>query len=280
MEKNENLSWKFYALLGSASIGLLGGLYYLYNLFSSSVECDLSEEQNTKLENLSKNYQHIIESHESGEIKERSQSEFAINAFKQINEVSDELFKKEYPDWIPKRRVLLKENKIADYNAFCEYMLSEKMRIESVAAEVTLQKLGLSQTDFQILMEKIPQTSFYELQKEMLQKQSGEKADPAKFSEEIIISAFKTFMVKKNEMDSEFKNLAAYMNDANEEARMGFYLKMEISKYLVDDYLTNEYNLDSHNLLELIHLKGLQTHREIATDLNNLLNEFRSNFNQ
>ena len=66
----------------------------------------------------------------------------------------------------------------------------------------------------------------------------------------------------------------------NEEARMSFFIKLEISKYLVDDYLTNEYNLDSRNLLELIHLKGLQTHRQISVDLNNLENENMSNFHQ
>jgi hypothetical protein len=36
-------------------------------------------------------------------------------------------------------------------------------------------------------------------------------------------------------LDEETKNLAQFMNDTSEEARMNFFLKLEIHKYMIDD---------------------------------------------
>jgi len=291
MDKKENLSWKFYCLLGTASIGLVGGLYYLYNLFSNNFEEELSENQKNKLEELSKDLQNLHE----GKIPEAQtitgtthsvknpQKEFTLKVFRQINELSEEMFNKEHPNWISQRRMILEKNNgknNAEYTSFCENILAEKMRIESMAAEILLGKLGMSQYDLQMMMERIPQQDFMELQQEMLKKQSEsvDKIDTAKITNETVIKAFKSFIVKKAELDEETKMFAQFMNDTSEEARMNFFLKLEIHKYQIDDYLYNSYGIDFNVLLNMINTRELTKHREIEADYNNLLRELSQTF--
>lgn len=284
MEKKEQLSWKFYALMGTASVGVIGGLYYLYNLFSNSFEVEISDEQKNKLEELTNMYQNLNENTQANPLeKQPSEKDFSIRVFKQINELSDDMFKKEHPDWIAKRRRILEKNNgnsNVEYNSFCENILAEKMRIESMAADMILNKLGMSQMDLQMLMEKIPQQDFMVLQEELMKKQSlsGDGIDTSKITNESVIKAFKSFFLKKNELDQETRQYAQFMNDTSEEARMNFFLKLEIQKYMIDDFLFNAYGLDFNTLLQMITERRLGNHPEIERDYNNLLNELRQSF--
>merc|ERR1711957_929703 len=142
------ISWKFYALLSGATVGLVSGMYMLYSLFTNDDSAEISEDQKASLEELVKISETINESESPAE-KKQTESEFAIRIFKQINELSEEMFLKENPKWIQTRRSLLKENKKTEYNSFCENILSEKMRIESQSAEMILNKLGMSQIELQ-----------------------------------------------------------------------------------------------------------------------------------
>ena len=277
MEKKQKLSWKFYALLGTATFGVVGGLYYLYNLLSNPA-IEISDEQKEKIENLTKIYQNV---NDAGlkDSKEKKEIEITLKILKQINELCDELFKKEYPDWEFKRRQILKDNNISEYNSFCEYIVSEKMWIESIAAEIILQKLNISQLELQFLMEKIPQHKYFELQKQMLEKTSYNKPNPEKFNSNTLILAFKKFISKKNEIDNQFKNIIPMINENDEEGKMELYAKMEINKHLIDDYLMIEFDIDAQNLLDLIHIKGLNTNKDIEGEFNNLINEFKIGMN-
>jgi hypothetical protein len=278
MEKNDKISWKFYAMLGGASVVLVGGLYYLYNLFSNNIDYDISQDQKEKLEELSQIYQTINESDTTTEKKE-SESSFAIKVFKQINELSEEMFNKEFSDWIIKRKQLLKENKKAEYNLYCESILGEKMRIESIAADVILQKLNLTQYDLQSMMEKIPQKEFMELQQQMIQKQqNADKRNPDLYSNEVIIKAFKEFLNLKNALDNESKNIAQFMNDPSEEMKINFFVKLEINKFMIDDHLTNLFDLDFSMLLMLINSRQLYENPEIARDYSKLMQEFNQGY--
>ena len=287
MEKKEGVSWKFYALLGTATVGFVGGLYYLHNLFSNNYEMEISEEQKSKIEELTNLYQNISENSESSSTSQKasSEKEFTIKIFKQINELSEEMFKKENPNWILQRRQILEKSSgspisNSDYTSFCENILAEKMRIESTAAEIILQKLGMNQFDLQAMMEKIPQQDFMSLQEEMMKNQalSADSVDLNKISNDSIIKAFKSFLVKKKELDEETKNLAQFMNDTSEEARMNFFLKLEIHKYMIDDYLFNNYGFDFNMLMQLLTDRKLTTHKEIERDYNNLLYVLRQPF--
>ena len=284
MEKKEQLSWKFYALLGSASVGVIGGLYYLYNLFSNTQEMEISDDQKTKIDELSTMFQNLNEKTKENPIDNQpSEKDFSIRVFKQINELSEDMFKKEHPNWITERRQILEKNNgnsNVEYNSFCENILAEKMRVESMAADMILNKLGMSQMDLQMLMEKIPQQDFMVLQEEMMKKQalSGDNIDTGKISNETVIKAFKSFLVKKSELDQETRQLAQFMNDTSEEARMNFFLKLEIQKYMIDDYLFNDYKLDFNTLLQMITERRLANHPEIEKDYNNLLYELRQSF--
>ena len=287
MEKKEGVSWKFYALLGTATVGFVGGLYYLHNLFSNNYEMEISEEQKSKIEELTNLYQNISENSESSSTSQKasSEKEFTIKIFKQINELSEEMFKKENPNWILQRRQILEKSSgspssNSEYTSFCENILAEKMRIESTAAEIILQKLGMNQFDLQAMMEKIPQQDFMSLQEEMMKKQalSADTVDLNRISNDSIIKAFKSFLVKKKELDEETKNLAQFMNDTSEEARMNFFLKLEIHKYMIDDYLFNNYGFDFNMLMQLLTDRKLTTHKEIERDYNNLLYELRQSF--
>ena len=284
MEKKEQLSWKFYALLGTASVGLIGGLYYIYNLFANSQEMEISDEQKNKLEELTTMFQNLNENPQANPMqKQPSEKDFSIRVFKQINELSEDMFKKEHPNWIIDRRQILQKNNgnsNVEYTTFCENILAEKMRIESIAAEMILGKLGMSQIDLQMLMEKIPQQDFMTLQEEMMKKQalSGDSIDTTKISNENIIKAFKSFLVKKQELDQETKQYAQFMNDTSEEARMNFFLKLEIQKYMIDDYLMNAYGLDFNTLLQMIPERRLANHPEIEREYNTMLYQLRQSF--
>ncbi len=286
MEKKEelSLSWKFYALLGSAGIGVIGGLYYLYNLFSNSYEIEISDEQKNKLEELSTIFHNFSENTQPNPQKAQpTEKQFSILVFRQINELSEDMFKKEHPHWIKERREILNKNKNNsnfEYNSFCENILAEKMRIESMAADMILNKLGMSQMDLQMLMEKVPQQDFMDLQKEMMEKQalSVENIETKNISDEKIIEAFKGFVKKKQLLDQETKQLAQFMNDTSEEARMNFFLKLEIQKYTIDDYLFNEFTLDFNTLLRMITERKLDKDPVIENDYRNLLNELSQSF--
>lgn len=282
MDKKESLSWKFYALLGTASIGIIGGLYYLYNLFSNNIDYEMSEQQESKfselqetLKNIKQDDQGPSQSQSMSQNKSKSsEMEFVKNVLIQINKLSEEMFQKEFPDYIKNRRDLLRSSKKAEYIAYCEQMLGEKMRVESLAAEIALQKLNMSQYDLQTMMERIPQEDFMKIQQEIIATQQKQnQANPYDFTQDKIIKAFKTLMSKKNELDAETRNLAHLMNDTSEEARMNFFIKLEIHKYMIDDHLTNEHGLDCAGLLLMIEQNRLGTHPEIAREYNMLLKE-------
>ena len=141
-EAKKQADWKFYALLSGTAMSLLGGMYFLYSLFSSEKEIEISQEQKVKLEELVILSEQIKDS--EGDGKKEPESTFAIKIFKQINELSEEMFLSENPNWIKERKAILKENKKAEYNSYCEKILAEKMRVESQASEMILQKLGMA----------------------------------------------------------------------------------------------------------------------------------------
>ena len=208
MEINENLSLNFYGLLGSAIIGLLGGFYYIYKNYKyKKIKSHDSEQlkKHSQSKSSTNAFKQINEvpgeflkiKNDSEESMEQSSSEFVISLYKKFYEVTDELFKKQYPDWIAKRRVLQKNNKIDDYFVLCENMLSEKLRIESIVMEETLQKFGLSQTDYQNLMEKIPISTICELQKDMVLKESGKKQIQKNFPKRSLFLHLKLMCLRK-----------------------------------------------------------------------------------
>ena len=276
-ENKDQVSWQFYALLSGATVGVVGGMYFLYSLFTNNMDVEMSKDQKDKLEELVQLSQNINESESESPIeKKESESAFAIKIFKQINELSEEMFLKENTNWIAERRTLLKDNKKPEYKSYCENILSEKMRIESQAADMILQKLGMSQFELQVMMEKIPQKEFMELQQQMVQKQQQNSTNKSqdKFTNEEIIKAFKEFLKLKNEMDKESKNMNQFMNDQSEEARMQFFLKLEINKYMIDDYLSNLYELDFSQLMKLINSRYLFDNPEISAEYSKLMGEF------
>lgn len=274
-DNKDQVSWKFYALLAGATAGVIGGMYFIYSLFNDNMDSELSEDQKEKLEELVKISETINES-ESPKEKKESESAFAMKVFKQINELSEEMFTKDHPNWILDRRALLKDNKKAEYNSYCENILSEKMRIESQAAEMILNKLGMSQVELQGMLEKIPQHEFMAFQQQIMEKQQlkSKNKSPENFTNEEIIKAFKEFLKLKTEMDNESRNMSQFMGDHSEEARMQFFLKLEINKYLIDDYLSNLYEMDFSTLIMLINSRQLFTNPEIAEDYQKLMQEF------
>lgn len=276
-DNKDSLNWKFYALFGAATMGVISGIYYIYTLFNDNGDADLSDEQKEKLEELIKiNETNQNQTEETPGRKKESDSSFAIRIFKQINELSEEMFTKDYPNWIQIRRNLLKENNKPEYNSYCENILSEKMRIESKAAEMILNKLGMSQLELQSMMEKIPQSEFMLLQQEMVQKSQLNSSikNPEKLTDNEVIKAFKEFLKLKNEMDNESRNMAQFMNDPSEEARMMFFIKLEINKYMIDDYLSNLFEIDFSALMMMINTRQLFSNPEIASDYQRLIQEF------
>ena len=134
----------------------------------------------------------------------------------------------------------------------------------------------MSQIELQSMMEKIPQNEFMQLQQQMMQKQqlSSSTKAPESFGDAEIVKAFKEFLKLKTDMDNESKNMQQFMNDQSEEARMQFFLKLEINKYMIDDYLFNLYELDFSTLMMLINSRGLFSNPEISADYQKLMMEF------
>jgi hypothetical protein len=115
-----------------------------------------------------------------------------------------------------------------------------------------------------------------QLQQQMMQKQqqSSSTKSPESFEDNDVIKAFKKFLLLKTDMDNESKNMQSFMNDQSEEAKMQFFLKLEINKYQIDDYLFNLYELDFSTLMMLINSRGLFSNPEISQDYQKLMAEF------
>lgn len=275
-DNNENLSWKFYALLSTASIGLITGMYFLYSVITENMdlESEISEDQKEKLEELVKLGENMEDNNKSPKEKQNSENTFTIKIYKQIHALSEDTFKKENPEWLEKRRQLLKDNKKQEYNNYCENILAEKMRLENLSAEIVLNKLGINQIEFQQMMEKIPQNEMMLLQQQMLQSQRYSLDNNRSYSNEEIIKAFKEFLKIKNQMDSEFKNMGQIMNENSEEARMQYFMKLEINKFMIDDCLLNYCELDFAKMLEIINSRSLFNNPEITEDYRKIMQEF------
>jgi len=286
MESKKNVSWKFYAILGTASLSIIGGLYYLYNLFSYNYENDLNEEQKNKLEKLSVQYNNLYENSDNSSNKDKipSERQFIFDLFLFINELTEDLFRKQNPNWIVDRRIILdkgqRNNDKSEYTSFCENILLEKKNFESIAVQTVMQKLGISHDDFQVMMDKFPQEDCIKLQDEIMKKQNINlsSANIKKISNETIIKAFKSFLFKKNELDQETKMLVQLLSDNSDEAKINFYMKIEVHKFMIDDYLFNLYGFDFHMLLNLHNQRKLTVHSEIERDYNNLINELNQTF--
>ncbi len=286
MESKKNVSWKFYAILGTASLSIIGGLYYLYNLFSYNYENDLNEEQKNKLEKLSVQYNNLYENSDNSSNKDKipSERQFIFDLFLFINELTEDLFRKQNPNWIVDRRIILdkgqRNNDKSEYTSFCENILLEKKNFESIAVQTVMQKLGISHDDFQVMMDKFPQEDCIKLQDEIMKKQNINlsSANIKKISNETIIKAFKSFLFKKNELDQETKMLVQLLSDNSDEAKINFYMKIEVHKFMIDDYLFNLYGFDFHMLLNLLNQRKLTVHSEIERDYNNLINELNQTF--
>ena len=134
----------------------------------------------------------------------------------------------------------------------------------------------MSQFELQGMMENLTQKESMEMQQQMVQKQQEYSANKTlgKFTNEEIIKAFKEFVKLKAEMDEECKNMN--LNDHSEEARMQFYSKLEINKYMIEDYLSNLYDLDFSQLMMLINSRYLFDNPGISADFQILMQEFKN----
>ena len=106
------------------------------------MDVEISQNHKENIEELVQMSQNMNESEfESTIAKKKFVSAFVIKIFKQINKLSEEMFLEENPNWIAERRTLLKDNKKLEYNSYCQNVLANKIRIESQAADMILQKL-------------------------------------------------------------------------------------------------------------------------------------------
>ena len=197
-----------------------------------------------------------------------------FNIFNQINDLNEEMFSKEHNNWISKRRGLLKENKNNEYYSFCEYILEEKIRIESIAVDIILNRFGINQYEIQEMMEDIPQKDLIELQEQLTQKQklqNNGNINPNSISNEKIIEAFKEYLKIKAELDNESKNMQQQFMTYSEEGNMKFVLRQEINKYFIDDILFNSFEIDFSQLMMIVNSRQLFTNPEISEEYQKII---------
>jgi len=136
--KENQYSKTLYALAGIGIAGLLGGVYFLVNLFKEPEMC-LDEEQEKELDVLTEKL-----NEKSGELT----VETAVQIMAMINKVTEEKIRSEHPDLDDRRREALKNND-KDYDQLCQESFMRRTEVSQDASQFILSKFGISEQALQ-----------------------------------------------------------------------------------------------------------------------------------
>ena len=233
-----------YIFIGGATVSIIGGIYYLYSLFSKQEE--LTEEQLIEIEEIR---QRIEEN--NGEIC----TDLAIRILAQINKRVEEIIRTSKPDIDNKRREALGKESV--YNSTCAEYFTIKENSYNKATNEILSYFNMQISDLKEIMEQITPN---EVEKKMFHYNKptfydSHIPDKSKVKEAFIFfgNLFVDEMLAFNSQISKLKEISHDLT----------LFKMLVVKMKVDDILYEKFKLTENQIRYLIFEYSLLEDKEV-----------------
>jgi hypothetical protein len=223
-KENQGLSKTFWILGSAAVLGLVGGVYYLYNLFSQEEE--LSEEQKLQIEEMKQEVEDT-----NGELT----PELAVQTMALTNKFAEEMMKKMKPDIDERRRAAI--NNPEEYEKICAELFECKEHAYNTATNRVLAQFGFSMEDLQKVMSRV---SPFEIEKKVYEYEKPSFEGTTIPEKAKVKEAFCYYGKKFTEEMKEFHNM---MNQNQVDPSQQDYVifRLLVLKMRVDDELYFKY---------------------------------------
>ena len=234
-DKTKSSPTVFNALATVGVAGVIGGLYYLFNLFS---EEDLSEKEIIEIEEMKETIQK-----EDGKLTQ----DLAIKILFLTNHHAEEEMKKQYPHLDKKRREAM--NNEEEYKAVCMECLEKKEQLYMHANTRILSEFNTTMEEIQKMLMGIDQNDmekkFFQFEKPKFIKEKPGKTESKE-----------AFIYYGNKLVEEMQGLAnqarsmQYMQSP--EAQQAMMFNFLTSKMKVEDMLYIKYSLSEQQIRFLL----------------------------
>jgi len=220
----ENYSKAFYALAGASITGIIGGVYYFYNLLKG--EPELSDEIESQIEEIS-------EKVHTGELSVDN----AVKIMGMTNKYAEDIIKKSKPDIDFRRREVL--NNEEEYEKVCFEYLECKEFSYQTASNAILNKFNISMEDLQKVLSRVAP---YELEQRLYETEKPEFDDNNKSMDgETTKKAFIYYGTKFLQQINDFNRIMMQLSQGQQEFIM---FKLLILKMRIDDELWFKFEIN------------------------------------
>lgn len=247
-------SYLFYALIGGAAVGILGGLYYLYTLMTKEEE--FSEEQQVEVEEIRQQIQE-----NNGELS----TDIAIKILAQINKRVEEIMKVTKPELDEKRRLVM--NNYKEYNKQCGEFFSLKEAAYNKATNQILNNFNMKISDLKEIMDQITP---HEVEKKIFIYHKPYFTDNIIPDRETVKEAFIFFGNKFIDEMSNFNTECLKTEEKNQDV---IIFKMLVIKLKIDDCLYLKFKMNENQIRYLIFEYSLLEDKEVKT-LNDKISKY------
>ena len=249
MNKDEksksNYNPSFFVLASAGVAGVIGSLYYIYNLFGHD---EIIEDLDTQIDDLNRS----INRNKSKELSIRS----AIKIMSMVTKLTEERVKRNLPDIDTRRRAAFDNNE--EYAKVCYEYLNCKEDAFQHASSLILDKLNISKEDFQNRLARIEavelEKRLYEIDKPEFE--DGQKLDPEKAKKAFIYYGNRFL----NEMNGFYNDVFHLKHPPNENEVM---FSLAVLKTKCDDELFKFYGLNEIQMRYLLYEYDLNGDKEI-----------------
>lgn len=245
-EKSPNYTKSFFILAGAGIAGVVGSLYYMYNLFGG--EDTMIEDFDTQIEDLNRS----INKKKSKELSVRS----AIKIMSMVTKLTEEKVKKVMPDIDKRRRAAFDSNE--DYARVCYEFLNCKEDAFQTASNLVLERIGVTREEFQNRLSRIEAT---ELEKRLYdcdkpEFEEGQKLERDKAKESFIYYGNRFL----SEMNGFYNDIFQLKQPPNENEVM---FSLAVLKTKCDDELFKVYGLNEIQMRFLLYEYNLNDDPDI-----------------
>jgi len=254
-EQKTEYDRSFFALAGIGLAGVVGSIYYIYNLFG---EEDVIDGIDSQIDDLNRS----INRTKNKELSIRS----AIKIMSMVTKITEEKVKRELPDIDQRRRNAIDNNE--EYAKICYEFLNCKEDAFQHASSVILDKLNISKEDFQNRLSKI---EAIELEKKLYEMDKPEFEDGQKLDRDKTKKAFIFYGNKfLNEMNGFYNDVFHLKHPPNENEVM---FSLALLKTRCDDELFKVYGLNEIQMRYLLFEYDLNDDPDIK-DVHNKLKKY------
>jgi len=252
---NSNYNKSFFVLAGAGIAGIIGSVYYLYNLFGGE---EIMVDIESQIEELNRS----INRNKTKEISIRS----AIKIMSMVTKMTEEKVKRTLPDIDIRRRAAFDNNE--EYAKICYEFLNCKEDAFQQASNLILDKINISKEDFQNRLARI---EAIELEKRLYEMDKPDFEDGQKLDRE---KAKKAFVFYGNrfltEMNGFYNDIFQLKQPPNENEVM---FSLAVLKTKCDDELYKTYGVNEIQMRFLLYEYDLNDDQDIK-DMHNKLKKY------